>query len=70
LELHARRWAAQSRIVEQAHLCTGLFDLDPVLARHLEDAYREQDMDAFYAAFAELLEAVSEVTKERSREAW
>jgi citrate lyase beta subunit len=57
-ELALRKWSALDRIVAKAHEGAELFDIDDALVRDLEDACREQDLDATLEAVADFLEAL------------
>jgi hypothetical protein len=65
-EAALRKWAALDRIVAKAHEGAELFDIDDALVRDLEDACREQDLDAILEAAGEFLEALHSEARKRS----
>lgn len=63
-EITARTWAAQDKIVREAHAISKLVNLDPTLAEELDAAYREQDVDAFHEAQIRFFEALADALED------
>lgn len=63
-EIAARTWAAEDGILDEARKLERQHNLDPNLRQDLEDATKEGDKDAYYAAMARFLEALREAREQ------
>ncbi len=59
-ELHARKWAAEDGLLKHARELEEVHGLDPRLRHDLEEAFGEDDADAWRAPFVRFLEALVE----------
>jgi hypothetical protein len=59
-EIALRRRTTEEKWVELAHEVTQEYDLDPALAEAVEDACREDDLDAVLQALTDFLRAMRE----------